>query len=151
MSLAFVENGSITKYPIGAVEIRRKFPNSSFPRKIEEADLASFGVATVHNVEQPSIDSRSERIEEGAPVFDGSQWNQVWNVVALTAEEQQKITDRIADNVRSNRNNLLRESDWTQIPGAPVDAAAWATYRTELRELPEQAGFPDDVTWPTAP
>lgn len=53
--------------------------------------------------------------------------------------------------VRSQRDFLLASSDWTQLADAPVDAAAWAAYRQALRDIPQQAGFPDSVTWPNAP
>lgn len=52
---------------------------------------------------------------------------------------------------RYNRDNLLAASDWTQVADAPVDAAAWAAYRQALRDVPQQAGFPDNITWPEAP
>lgn len=52
---------------------------------------------------------------------------------------------------RSERNRLLSESDWTQVADAPVDKAAWATYRQALRDLPQQAGFPVTITWPVKP
>ena len=55
------------------------------------------------------------------------------------------------DFVRNTRNSKLTESDWTQVADAPVDKAAWATYRQALRDIPEQAGFPNEVTWPTEP
>ena len=29
--------------------------------------------------------------------------------------------------------------------------AEWAQYRTALLNVPDQAGFPDDITWPTKP
>ena len=32
-----------------------------------------------------------------------------------------------------------------------MDSAAWATYRQGLRDVPEQAGFPEDINWPTTP
>ena len=53
--------------------------------------------------------------------------------------------------VRSTRNAKLTQSDWTQVADAPVDQAAWATYRQALRDIPSQAGFPNEVTWPTEP
>ena len=56
-----------------------------------------------------------------------------------------------AEQVRAERDRLLAESDWTQITDAPVDQAAWAVYRQELRDVPQQAGFPHDVVWPTEP
>lgn len=57
----------------------------------------------------------------------------------------------MAENVRQQRNTLLSDSDWTQMPDAPVDKAAWAAYRQALRDIPNQAGFPQDVTWPDKP
>lgn len=53
--------------------------------------------------------------------------------------------------IRSIRNSLLASSDWTQVSDAPVDKEAWATYRQELRDITLQPGFPDNITWPTAP
>lgn len=53
--------------------------------------------------------------------------------------------------VRNDRNTRLSQCDWTQLADSPVDKAAWATYRQELRDLPSQAGFPWNVTWPTQP
>lgn len=56
-----------------------------------------------------------------------------------------------AASVRSKRNKALAASDWTQLDDAPVDQAAWATYRQELRDISAQAGFPATVEWPTQP
>ncbi len=56
-----------------------------------------------------------------------------------------------ASTVRDDRNAKLSESDWTQVADAPVDQAAWATYRQALRDIPSQAGFPNTVNWPTEP
>lgn len=53
--------------------------------------------------------------------------------------------------VRDDRNKRLTETDWTQVADAPVDKAAWATYRQALRDVPSQAGFPWEVQWPTQP
>jgi hypothetical protein len=78
------------------------------------------------------------------------------NNILHTAEEQesaykaQKDAEQ-AKSVRDQRNLKLSESDWTQVADAPVDKAAWATYRQELRDISKQAGFPWDITWPVAP
>jgi hypothetical protein len=53
--------------------------------------------------------------------------------------------------VRTSRTQLLKDSDWTQIADSTADKTAWATYRTALRDVPAQAGFPWTVTWPDAP
>jgi hypothetical protein len=56
-----------------------------------------------------------------------------------------------ADDIRAQRNALLSACDWTQVADAPVDQAAWAVYRQELRDIPDQPGFPANVVWPVAP
>ena len=53
--------------------------------------------------------------------------------------------------MRQERNRLLTESDWTQVKDAPVDQAAWADYRQQLRDITQQAGFPWEITWPEVP
>jgi hypothetical protein len=57
----------------------------------------------------------------------------------------------VAAAVRAERNARLSACDWTQLVDAPVDAAAWASYRQGLRDVPNQAGFPWEVSWPVAP
>ena len=57
----------------------------------------------------------------------------------------------VSQEVRSQRNGLLSSSDWTQVADAPVDHATWAVYRQALRDVPQQAGFPDNVVWPVKP
>lgn len=53
--------------------------------------------------------------------------------------------------LRSERDAKLQSSDWTQVPDAPVDQAAWATYRQALRDLPENTDDPRQVVWPEEP
>lgn len=64
------------------------------------------------------------------------------------------LTALLAADVRSQRDARLAACDWTQATDSPLDAAtkaAWAAYRTALRNLPEQPGFPGVVSWPTTP
>ncbi len=61
-----------------------------------------------------------------------------------------------AEDVRQQRDRLLAESDWTQLPDAQAALSdsqkqAWATYRQALRDVPQQSGFPADVQWPVKP
>ncbi len=68
-----------------------------------------------------------------------------------TAEEISALLTSSANTVRSFRNALLAESDWTQVSDSTVDKPAWAAYRQELRDITAQAGFPHSVVWPTKP
>ena len=57
------------------------------------------------------------------------------------------------DTIRQKRDQLIADSDWTMIPGASVDQAAWAAYRQVLRDLPQTyaATGPESVVWPAEP
>ncbi|WP_197716235.1 tail fiber assembly protein [Cereibacter sphaeroides] len=59
--------------------------------------------------------------------------------------------EALAAEARARRDALLTACDWTQVPDAPVDRAAWAAYRQTLRDLPEQPGFPAGIAWPEPP
>lgn len=55
---------------------------------------------------------------------------------------------------RAERNILLFKSDWAVLPDASLsDAkkAEYLVYRQNLRDVPEQAGFPDNIIWPIRP
>jgi len=64
--------------------------------------------------------------------------------------EQQEI-DKAWLDLTLVRNTKLQGCDWTQVPDAPVDAAAWATYRQQLRDLPANTTDPRNVEWPVPP
>jgi len=56
----------------------------------------------------------------------------------------------LLNELRSTRNLKLMQSDWTQLPDAPLtDAkkAEWVTYRQQLRDLPSSVtGLNSDRT-----
>lgn len=62
------------------------------------------------------------------------------------------LDEYLLERMRLHRNRLLSESDWTQTADAPVDQAAWATYRQQLRDFPSTwapgptAEFPEPPT-----
>ena len=61
---------------------------------------------------------------------------------------------RLLVDLKNRRNGYLRESDWTQGADAPLTDAqksAWATYRQELRDLPDNTTDPRNPVWPTKP
>jgi hypothetical protein len=73
------------------------------------------------------------------------------SVVDRTAEEIAADSDSKAAQIRSQRNQLLTASDWTQVLDAPIDRTAWAAYRQALRDITSQEGFPASVQWPNDP
>lgn len=55
---------------------------------------------------------------------------------------------------RSNRDDMLLKSDWSQTNDSTLSStkkAEWATYRQQLRDVPTQATFPYEISWPLKP
>ena len=69
--------------------------------------------------------------------------------------EDEKIIARekelAMETVRVKRNKLLLDSDYTQLDDVTKNKSAWATYRQQLRDLPQTVTDPLNVTWPTPP
>lgn len=71
---------------------------------------------------------------------------------AVHAEDQQRAPQIRAGMARAHRSDLLSVTDWTQMPDVPqATKDKWAAYRQALRDVPQQAGFPDNIQWPVKP
>jgi len=90
-------------------------------------------------------------VDDTAGAFDADGNAVVINEDLVESKIPELIAERQASQARSQRDALLSQSDWTQVSDAPVDQAAWADYRQALRDVPQQAGFPTEITWPQKP
>lgn len=144
-------NGQPEQFPYTVGQLRRDNPNTSFPRRIPDSVLATYGVFSVTEDAKPSFDPATQNIARNAmPHQQGDQWIIGWTVSSKTAEEQQAYTDRLAASARSKRDSLLAETDWMALSDVTM-SAEMATYRQALRDITDQQGFPSSVTWPTKP
>jgi len=75
-----------------------------------------------------------------------------------TAFSQSEYDAQVAVFIREDRDRkLLQEVDpivtnplrWAELTSEKQ--AEWTTYRTDLLNVPQQAGFPNTITWPTKP
>ena len=80
------------------------------------------------------------------------------NFTAYVAPTQAELDAATAAQVRSERDNILvtvvdplvsNNLRWADLTAD--QQAAWSQYRTDLLTVPQQAGFPNSITWPTAP
>lgn len=70
------------------------------------------------------------------------------------AADAEKINARHWAALRVERDRLLAECDWTQVPDVPLtllQKTAWAKYRRKLRDMPETTQDPANPVWPTKP
>lgn len=79
------------------------------------------------------------------------------DVAAYVPPTQAELDAALSDQLRTERDGLLAEVDaiagnalrWATLSAEQQDA--WGVYRQALLDVPQQAGFPYDVTWPTKP
>jgi hypothetical protein len=123
-------NGIPESYSIG--QLRRDNPQVSFPKSIPDSTLFEYDVYPLKATERPAFDSMTQRVEEGTPARqrtknpDGTfkpddpatpeseawEWVQVWNLVALSADEVAQRQAEHAEQVRQQRAEAYRqESD----------------------------------------
>lgn len=110
-----------------------------------KAHIIENGVV-VNTIEVDSLDFLPNLVEATEGSIGWSYIDGVFAAPVVMVSDEDK-----AQQVRNRRDSLLSQSDWTQVADAPVDQAAWATYRQALRDIPSQAGFPNEVVWPVEP
>ena len=124
--------------------------NYCYARRLTEEQVEHFGVHKKQIVTPPYHDPATQSLEEGPALLIDGVWTQNYTVTDLDADTAAAKVEAQWPIIRAERNRLLVESDWTQLPDAPVDAAAWATYRQALRDVTKQAN-PFAVIWPESP
>jgi hypothetical protein len=92
--------------------------------------------------------------------YDGSdiviEENEVVEYQKVRNKTQQEIleeTENMWTSIRNKRNELLKESDWTQLPDSPLTnqkQTEWQVYRQSLRDITSQPS-PFSIVWPTSP
>lgn len=70
-----------------------------------------------------------------------------WDGAEFTAPSEPILT---AEDVRLYRDQLLKETDWWASTDL-VMTQEQIDYRQALRDITTQAGFPEDVNWPSKP
>ena len=94
------------------------------------------------------FDSNNSEIEKSlaeAEIYEKQQ------VAIIERASPAYIAQEKWNEIRSKRNGFLLSSDWTQLSDSPVDLSAWATYRQELRDIPQTFSTPESVIWPSKP
>ena len=132
-------------------EVRSMYPNTSFPSQWTPALVEELGLDPVFESPTPTTTRYQTAFKDGVEQDAQGRWLWKWSISEMDDETKAVKDAEQAKAVRSDRDKRLSDTDWTQVADAPVDKAAWATYRQALRDVPTQAGFPYDITWPSKP
>lgn len=96
-----------------------------------DAILSSYPVGTMRVPLQPSP----------YHTFDGDQWVQI---------DDSRLAEMMAEQALIERSFLLAQTDWWAVQDRTMTQAQ-VDYRQALRDIPQQDGFPHNISWPTPP
>ena len=142
-------------------EVRKMFPNVSFPKIWDDGVCNQFGIDPIFESPTPTT-TRYQLANKNGVEFKNGKWMWAWtigptftdNEEATAAEQQaayiQRIDNEQADGVRADRDKKLLATDW-RFRSDMNPSQAWIDYCQALRDIPAQEGFPWDITWPEEP
>jgi len=142
---------AILTSPITVGDYRELFSNTSF-----NSSGPSDEFLTANNAKKVNAFKAHDRLTQklvSCSAYDDGEFVSVVQVADLSAEEIQAAKDSAMAQIRSQRNQLLKECDWTQIADCTIPKKAeWTTYRQTLRDLPSTITEPRTFSaWPNNP
>ena len=146
-------SGSTITYPYSVQNLKNENPNISFPTIISDSLLESFNIYQVEMKNSGYDNDDTKDVTEVTPTLSGSIYIQTYTISDADTETINKRREIKWSEVRSNRDSLLSESDWTQFNDSPISGSTltdWQTYRQSLRDITNQS-TPYDITWPNKP
>jgi len=152
-------NGSVVeKFPYTETEIRRDYPSHANKNLYMVENLPD-GIVRVWNDPDHHVGENQAVSFAKTPTLVNGKWIReatVFNITPSTPSENE-LQGR-SELASAGRDNLLKtEVDpvvsnpllWADL--TTEKQAEWTQYRTALLNVPDQAGFPIDITWPTKP
>mgnify|MGYP002622497345 FL=1 len=149
---------------------RADFSHMSLPKVWKAATLDAMNLDPVLPSPAATTTAYQTSVRDGVEQNDNGDWVEKYvarDMFADTTEDgvtttkaeheaayQAKLDADAAAAVRAQRDELLAKSDWVTIRAKELGQdvpIAWYNYRGDLRQIPEQDGFPHDVTFPTEP
>lgn len=97
----------------------------------------------VYDMYQITIENRPNLEEDIEANYD------IWLKFAKDCEYE-----KLAAEIRNKRDNLLTQTDWTQVTDTVLNTEKqqeYKEYRQQLRDIPEQQEFPYHVVFPEKP
>lgn len=154
-------------------QIRSDHPNTSLPKVWTEATCDSLGIDPVLPSPQPTPSGDYKVVvRDGVEQDANSNWVYAWTERDMFTEYTEEVTDendvtttnvvtvqaqkdaydaantaKLAAAERAKRDDLLKATDHYGLSDVTM-SEAMTTYRQALRDVPQQEGFPETITWP---
>jgi hypothetical protein len=135
-------------------EVRSMYPNTSFPSQWTPALVEELGLDPVFESPTPTTTRYQTAYKDGVEQDSQGRWLWKWSISEMDDETKAAKDAEAAKAVRATRDGKLAECDWVVIKNLELNQnipGVWEVYRQGLRDVPAQAGFPYDITWPEKP
>ena len=122
--------------------------------KIIEMDELRCVVEPDRKVYINSLAGRAALAADSHNIKNYNEMIEIWGDEPTVVPEQVKEISLTDEQARAKRRKLLLETDWTQTLDAPISTAskeAFRVYRQALRDVPQQADYPNTINWPVKP
>ena len=152
MSLRYVQSkdGKFVRHIHDVEPTQWDADNFCFARRLTEEQADKFGVTKIQIVTAPYYNPATQSREEGPAILSQGVWSQTYVVSNLSSEDVSTKYQLKSSEIRDARDRMIAATDWTQLPDVPQSIKdKWVPYRKALRDVPQQAGFPFNVVWPT--
>lgn len=129
-------------------QIVRENPNTSFALPLSAAALAGLNMAILKEDARPSYDADTQTVIDGDIEERSGSYYQTFTVIDRPAEAIANDLANKKANVRAHRDAKLAASDWAVLPDSALsaeDKTVYQNYRTALRNVPAQDGFPNNA------
>ena len=122
--------------------------------QLDDYVSSTFGGSTYNIKYYASKRDAEEILDRGGNSHDPKQYVQSHFIGQDDTKDARILAEKWA-NVRAERDRKIAATDWRVIVASESDEGSdlptkWKTYRTDLRDITEQAD-PDNITWPTEP
>ena len=128
--------------------IQKLFPNTSFGAAGPNADFLTEN-SVVELVESLSYTTPTQKLSSVDAYVENGKVYTV-KVESTTSDEQTALINQQWDNIRFERDEKLKDTDWRASSDLTL-SDAWKNYRNELRQIPQTQSDPYNITWPTEP
>ena len=134
-------------------EVRGLYANTSFPKTWSPELVEELGLDVVFESPTPTTTVYQTAFKDGVEQVAGK-WVWKWSISEMDDDAKAAKDAEVAKGVRATRDRLIAETDWIVIKNLELNQnvpGVWEVYRQNLRDVPAQAGFPHNVTWPAKP
>jgi hypothetical protein len=134
------------EYPISFNQIRKLHPQVSFPADWGGGKVEEVIYMTVESTTPPTVNSKTENLNEGPPQKTNGVWRQTWFVEAQPTEEVRPKLHRLRKKLRTQKETAGFEFR-SKIIDSDRDSILRITQAAAVASQKIQAGLPYNVDW----